>query len=58
MLNAAFNSIAGFDDGSDTASTYKDVLKHKNQNGWWDSMKKELVQWRRKTYGKLCLCHA
>jgi hypothetical protein len=40
MLNAAFNSVAGFDDGSDTSKAYKDVLKQKNKTGWWDSMKK------------------
>jgi hypothetical protein len=36
------NSVTGFDGGSYTPKTYKDVLKHKDQNGWWDSMKKEL----------------
>jgi hypothetical protein len=41
ILNAAFNSIAGFDDGSDTPKTYKDVLNHNNPNVWWDSMKEE-----------------
>jgi hypothetical protein len=41
MLNAAFNSVAGLDDGSDTPKTYKDVLQHKNQKVWWDSMKKD-----------------
>jgi Reverse transcriptase (RNA-dependent DNA polymerase) len=41
MLNAAFNSIAEFDDGSDTPKTYKDVLKHKNKKEWWDYMKKD-----------------
>jgi Reverse transcriptase (RNA-dependent DNA polymerase) len=43
MLNAAFNSVAGFDEGSDTPKAYKDVLKHKHQKGWWDSMKKEFL---------------
>jgi hypothetical protein len=42
LLNAGFNSVAGFDDGSHIPKTYKDVLKHKNQKGWWDSMKKEI----------------
>jgi hypothetical protein len=42
MLNAAFNSIAGFDDGSGTRNTYKDVLKHTNQKGWWNFMNKEV----------------
>jgi hypothetical protein len=41
MLSAAFNTIAGFDDGSDTPKNYKDVLGHKNQAKWWESMKKE-----------------
>jgi hypothetical protein len=31
MLHAAFISVAGFDDGSDTPKTYRDVLKHANQ---------------------------
>jgi hypothetical protein len=43
LLNASFNSVAGFDDGSDTPKAYKDVLKHKNQKGWWDSMKKAFL---------------
>jgi hypothetical protein len=38
MLSAAFNSIAGFDDGSDTPKKYKG---HKNQAKWWESMTKE-----------------
>jgi hypothetical protein len=29
MISAAFNSIAGFDDGSNTPKSYKDVLGHK-----------------------------
>jgi Reverse transcriptase (RNA-dependent DNA polymerase) len=40
MLSVAFNSIAGFDDGSDTPKNYKDVLGHKNQAKWWESMKR------------------
>jgi hypothetical protein len=40
MLQAAFNSVSGFDDGSDTPKNYKEVLKRKNQAGWWASMKK------------------
>jgi hypothetical protein len=35
MIQAFFNSVAGFNDGSDMPITYKDVLKHKNQAGWW-----------------------
>jgi Reverse transcriptase (RNA-dependent DNA polymerase) len=35
LLSPAFNSIAGFDDGSDTPKNYKDVLGHKNQDKWW-----------------------
>jgi hypothetical protein len=38
---AVFNSVAGFDDSSDTPKNYKDVLKHKNQAGWWELMKQE-----------------
>jgi Reverse transcriptase (RNA-dependent DNA polymerase) len=41
MLSAAFNSIAGFDDGSDTPKNYKDALGTRNQSKWWESMKKE-----------------
>jgi Reverse transcriptase (RNA-dependent DNA polymerase) len=36
-----FNSKAGFDDGSDTPKNYKKVLDHKNQDKWWEYMKKE-----------------
>jgi hypothetical protein len=39
VLSAAFNYIEGFDDGSDTPKNYKDVLGHKNQDNWWESMK-------------------
>jgi hypothetical protein len=35
MIQATFNSVAGFDDGRDTPKTYKEVLKHKNQAGLW-----------------------
>jgi hypothetical protein len=35
MLSAAFSSIAGFDDRSDTAKHYKDVLGQNNQAKWW-----------------------
>jgi hypothetical protein len=41
MLSAAFNSIAGFDDGIDTSKNYKDLLGQKNQAKLWESMKKE-----------------
>jgi hypothetical protein len=40
MIHAAFNSVSGFDDGSDTPKNYKEVIKHKTQAGWWASMKK------------------
>jgi hypothetical protein len=40
MIQAAFNSVSGFDDGSDTPKNDKEVLKDKNQAGWWSSMKK------------------
>jgi hypothetical protein len=33
MIQAAFNSVAGFDDGSDTPKNYKELVKHKNQAG-------------------------
>jgi hypothetical protein len=36
MIQAALNSVAVFDDGSDTPKNYKDVLKHKNQAGLGD----------------------
>jgi Reverse transcriptase (RNA-dependent DNA polymerase) len=39
VIQAAFNSVAGFDGGSDTPKTYKKVLKHKNQAVWWTTMK-------------------
>jgi hypothetical protein len=41
MLGAAFNSVAGFDDGRGIRKNFKDVLGHKNQQGWWHSMKRE-----------------
>jgi Reverse transcriptase (RNA-dependent DNA polymerase) len=41
MIQAAFNAVSGFDDCSDTPKNYKEVLKHKNQAGWWASMKNE-----------------
>jgi hypothetical protein len=41
MIQAAFNSVSGFADGSNTPKNFKDVLKHKNQAGWRESMKKE-----------------
>jgi hypothetical protein len=31
MIQAAFNLVSGFNDGSDKAKNYKEVLKHKNQ---------------------------
>jgi Reverse transcriptase (RNA-dependent DNA polymerase) len=41
MIQAAFNSVSGFDDGSDAPKNYKEVLKHKKQAGFWATMKKE-----------------
>jgi hypothetical protein len=41
MLGAAFNLVAGFDDGSGIPKNFNDVLGHMNQKGWWESMKKE-----------------
>jgi hypothetical protein len=35
MIQAAFNSIAGIDDGSNTPKNYKELFKHKNQARWW-----------------------
>ena len=43
MLHSAFNMTAGFDDGSDIPKHYKDVLGHKNQKEWWESMKREFA---------------
>jgi hypothetical protein len=43
MIQAAFNSVAGFDNGSNTPRNYKELVKHKNQEGWWASMKKEFL---------------
>jgi hypothetical protein len=34
MIQAAFNSDAGFDDGNDTPKNYNHLLKHKHQAGW------------------------
>jgi hypothetical protein len=55
MLNAAFNSVAGFDNGSDTPKTYRDVLEHANQKGWWDSMKKEFLEMETKGVWEIVL---
>jgi hypothetical protein len=33
MMNAAINSVAGFDEGSETPKTYKYSLKHRVQTG-------------------------
>jgi Reverse transcriptase (RNA-dependent DNA polymerase) len=41
MIQAAFNSVSGLDDGSDLPKNYKEVLNFKNQAGWWASMTKE-----------------
>jgi hypothetical protein len=41
MLGAAFNSVAGFDDGSGLPKNFKDVLGHKIKKVWWESMKRE-----------------
>jgi glycerol-3-phosphate cytidylyltransferase-like family protein len=40
MIQAAYIPVIGFDDGSDTPKTYKEVLKHKNQAGRWATMKR------------------
>jgi hypothetical protein len=40
MMQAAINSFAGFNVGSDTQKAFKDVLSRKNQAGCWASMEK------------------
>jgi hypothetical protein len=35
VIQAAFNSFAGFDDGSNTPKTYKEVMKLRKLAGWW-----------------------
>jgi hypothetical protein len=55
MMQEAFISVAGFDDGSHTLKTYKEVLKHKNQAGWWASMKKEFHAMETKGFWKYVL---
>jgi cation transport regulator ChaB len=41
MSQAAFNSVSGYEDGSDAPKNYKEVLQHKNQARWWASMNKK-----------------
>jgi Reverse transcriptase (RNA-dependent DNA polymerase) len=41
MIQAAFPSVTGLDDGNYTPKTNKESLKHKNQAGWWASKKKD-----------------
>jgi hypothetical protein len=41
MIQAEFNSVAGFDDGSSTPTNYKELVIQKNQARWWASMKNE-----------------
>jgi hypothetical protein len=41
MLGAAFNYVAGFDDEGGIPKNFKHGLGHKNQQGWWESMKRE-----------------
>jgi hypothetical protein len=38
MIQAVFNSFSGFNDGSNTPKNYKELVKHKDQAGWWASM--------------------
>jgi hypothetical protein len=47
-LRAAFKSIAGLNDVIDTLENYMDVLGHKNQGKWWESMKQEINAMERK----------
>jgi hypothetical protein len=55
MSQASFNSVAGFDDGSDTPNTYKEVLKPKNQSGWWASINKEIHAMETKGFWEVVL---
>jgi Reverse transcriptase (RNA-dependent DNA polymerase) len=41
MLGAAINSIDGFDDGSGIPNNFKNVLGHKKEQGWLESMKRD-----------------
>jgi hypothetical protein len=41
MIQAALNSVSGFNDGIKAPKNYKEALKHKNQAGWWASMIKQ-----------------
>jgi hypothetical protein len=37
LLNTAFNSVAGFQDRSDTPKNNKELLANKTQVHWWKS---------------------
>jgi hypothetical protein len=41
MLYASFNSVAGFEHGSETTKNNNDVLGHKNQIKWWEYLECE-----------------
>jgi hypothetical protein len=43
MIQAAFNSVVGYDDGIDEPKTSNDGLKQKDQAGCWTSMKREFL---------------
>jgi hypothetical protein len=51
MLNAAFNSIVGFDDDSDTPNTEKDVLKHKEKQDGGTHGKGSFMLWKPRVFG-------
>jgi hypothetical protein len=42
MMQAAFTSVADFDDGSDTPKNYNELLKNKIRECWWASIKQEI----------------
>jgi hypothetical protein len=53
MLGTAFNSVAGFDDGSGIPKNFKYVLGHKRQQGWLESMKREFNAKETKCFWKI-----
>jgi hypothetical protein len=54
MLNAAC-TYAGNDDGSDMPMTYKDVLEHKYQTGWWKYLKNKIHAMQTKGFREIIL---
>jgi hypothetical protein len=53
MIQTAFNSVSGFDYGSDTPKSYKDVLNHNNKTGLWASMQNDFRDIEKMVFGKL-----